>query len=267
MLHRDHGGRLPRSVDALRALPGVGPYTAAAVASLAFGVAEPAVDGNVARVAARLENDPRWLHDPRARARVVERLRSVVRGRAPGAVNEALIELGATVCTPRAPACERCPVSAWCTARVRRTVDRVPLPRAARAVPTREVLALWIERNGRVLLRRRPREGVLGGLWGLPMAEQAPGERSPDAARRAAGAPVHASPREVAKVEHWFTHKRWRVSIRRATLAARTPRGPHVRWCTRRDAFARATSTLDTNVLHAAWEAPVEAARTIVPLK
>jgi A/G-specific adenine glycosylase len=201
-----HDGRLPVGYAALRALPGVGEYTAGAVASIVFGEAVPAVDGNVRRVLARLfdesEPSPGWLRA------VASRL--VDFGR-PGDWNQALMDLGATTCTPRTPDCARCPVAEWCDARARGTQAGRPAPSAGRKVPTREMAtAVVADRDGRVLVVRRPEDGLLGGMWSFPAAEFAEGDSLEDAARtaaREAGADVDGSaPRTLEPVRHRFTH-------------------------------------------------------------
>ncbi len=164
-----HGGRFPRDLDAALALPGVGPYTARAVLSIAYGVPEPVVDGNVRRVLARLLllRGPAWRSE-RAFHEPAERLLS--RG-SPGEWNQAVMELGATVCTPRAPACADCPLARACLARAAGAQEELPekKPRARpRAVL---VTAALVARGGRVLLTRRHDGGaVLAGFWELPQA-------------------------------------------------------------------------------------------------
>jgi A/G-specific adenine glycosylase len=183
-----HGG-LPAALEALRALPGLGPYTAGAVASIAFGIPAAAVDGNVARVLARLfavRGDPAGS----ARARIWGIARGLA-GESSGASvaragdwTQALIELGARVCG-RSPGCARCPVERLCEAR-RAGQERVIPPARRRAAPRRMTLACAvIEREGRVLLERRPRGGLFAGLLGLPCVE-VPAGGAPRAALAAA---------------------------------------------------------------------------------
>jgi A/G-specific adenine glycosylase len=157
------GGSMPDDYEALRALPGVGEYTAGAVASIAFGEAVPAVDGNVKRVFARLfdVSDPRpaWL---RTRASEL-----VDQGR-PGDWNQALMELGATVCTPRAPKCSGCPVAEWCAALANGTQLERPTRPVKKAVPTADVALAVVHDGERVLLGKRRSDGLLGGMWAFP---------------------------------------------------------------------------------------------------
>ncbi len=162
-----HGGELPAEVKALRALPGVGEYTAGAVASIAFGKAVPAVDGNVRRVLCRLLDLP----NPGASVLRAAATRLLDPPR-PGHHNEAMIELGATVCTPRAPRCPRCPVRPHCAAHHLGTTLERPLPQP-RKLPRRVEFAVAVAINeaGQLLVVRRPTEGLLGGMWEFPAAE------------------------------------------------------------------------------------------------
>lgn len=166
-------GEVPGTPEALREVPGIGPYTAGAVASIAFGVVTPAVDGNVRRVLARLLDEPRptdaWLRD---------RAGELVDPDRPGDFNQALMELGATVCTPRSPNCLGCPVATACEARAAGTVDGRPAPRKRKAVPERvfEVRVDVVVGDGgrwKVRMRQRPTDGLLGGMWEFPATEVA----------------------------------------------------------------------------------------------
>ncbi|MFN7988008.1 MAG: A/G-specific adenine glycosylase [Thermoanaerobaculia bacterium] len=146
------GGEVPRTVDGLRALPGVGPYTAAAVASIAFGVPAPLVDGNVARVLARLLAVPGDVRSGRARAAVEEAAAAFLNRRSPGDHNQALMELGAVVCLPRAPRCESCPLAGACRARASGRPEAFPVPRARKAPVHVRLAAGLARRRGRVVL-------------------------------------------------------------------------------------------------------------------
>ena len=204
------GGELPRTAVALRELPGFGPYTAAAVASLAFGEDVPLVDGNVARVFARL-----FAIRGDARAQAWERAARLLPAGRGGAFNEALMELGATVCTPRAPECGRCPLAAGC--RGKKNPARFPSPRRRPARPLVQWNALALTRkDGAVLLTRRPADALFGGLWDLP------GER-PEGIR------LHGPLLPRGQVEQTLTHREVRVVIR-AARASGTPRSAEVRW-------------------------------------
>jgi A/G-specific adenine glycosylase len=205
-----HGGDLPRDVDGLRALPGVGEYTAGAVASIAYDVRAPAVDGNVRRVLARL------LDEPAPAAALLRRTAAaLVPARRAGDFNQALMELGATICTPANPACARCPIARHCLARARGTQAERPIARRRLPVPTFDLATAVVhDARGRVLLVRRPDEGLLAGLWSFPSAST-DGDRVAAAACAAAeaGVAVTAGGTSLGTVEHVFTHRRERYHV------------------------------------------------------
>jgi A/G-specific adenine glycosylase len=180
-----HGGEFPRDVESLRSLPGIGPYTAGAVASLAFDVKAPVVDGNVERVLSRLVDldvDPRR---GAGRKRILAAAEELLPERGAGAHNEALIELGALVCMPGAAAlCGDCPLARACLARARGTVHERPVKPPRPRPRARADLALAIARDGRVLVGRRRDDEVWGGLWELPRTSLVDGESREDSARR-----------------------------------------------------------------------------------
>ena len=214
-----HCGRVPDSYEALRALPGVGEYTAGAVASIAFGEAVPAVDGNVKRVLARLYDEPSpaaaWLR--RTAGELVD-------GERPGDWNQALMELGATVCTPTSPRCDACPVAEWCEARAAGTQAERPAASRKKEVQARVfVVAVVVDAVGRALVVRRPEHGLLAGMWAFP---DAPLEEDDDRVTAATEAVVAGAqdattgglegvsvrvgpgawPRDLPAVRHRFTH-------------------------------------------------------------
>lgn len=248
----------PRTAEGLAALPGVGPYTAAAVASMAFGEAVPCVDGNVARVHARLTGAAVDIADPRVRHRTARALEPWVAER-PGEVNEALMELGATVCTPAAPACGACPLDRWCLALAEGRVDEVPRPSARRPVPEVPVEVALVERDGGVLLERRAEGGLLAGLWGPPMVERAPEEPPEVALARRLGASIEVGP-VVAELTHTFTHKRYRAVVR--TVRREEGGGPRAgRYVAWEGEPGVPLSTLDRKVLAAVRAARAPGAR------
>jgi A/G-specific adenine glycosylase len=226
-----HGG-LPASLERLRALPGFGPYTAGAVASIAFAIPTPAVDGNVARVVARLAAVRGGPSERSFRARVGALAAELVDPDRPGDLNQALMELGATSCGPRAPACRRCPVATLCAARAAGTAVEIP---ARRRRPRRRALALAcavVRRNGALLLARRG-PGLFAGLWGPLSAELRPG-RDPRAAlslalRRGAGQRFTVG-EEIAACERLLTHRT--LSLRAFACAPRgeVATGAALRW-------------------------------------
>ena len=231
---RRHGG-LPGSLAALRELPGFGPYTAGAVASIAFAIPAPAVDGNATRVLARLEVVPGDPAGARFRRRIDAIAADLVDPARPGDLNQALMELGATVCTPRAPACGRCPVAPSCAARGRGDAAAYPAPRVR---PARRGLALAcavVRRDGAILLARRPAGGLFGGLWGPPAAEVPPGE---DPRARLAGALRDgglscAVGEEVAACRRVLTHRTLTLTAFACVPRGRVRAGADLRWVPR----------------------------------
>lgn len=200
------GGEVPAEPGAFRALPGVGRYTAGAVMSIAFGRAEPLVDGNVRRVFAR------WTDDPEpSEAGLWELAEALVPGERPGDLNQAVMELGATVCVPRTPRCGECPVREHCAAYAAGTQNERPAPKRAKPVPHEDTATAVVESGGRFLLVRRPVDARLGGMWAFPAAVRRWGESVGAAAERAVreglGVEVRAG-KSVGRVEHGFTHVR-----------------------------------------------------------
>jgi A/G-specific adenine glycosylase len=153
-------GGFPRTEAGWRELPGIGPYAAAAIASIAFRERAAAVDGNVVRVLSRLYA----THAP-----VRELARAWISPRNPGDHNQAVMELGATVCTPKAPLCPRCPLSSSCLGRYDPLRD--PAPRARKRITEERLSVAFVVRGGKVQLRRRPDSGLLAGMWELPPAK------------------------------------------------------------------------------------------------
>ena len=201
-------GGFPQSAKELQTLPGVGAYTAAAVASIAFHEAAPALDGNQARVLSRLLAFDETVDTPQRLRKPAEAL--IDRER-PGDYNQALMDLGSGICTPRAPKCETCPVAAFCAARAggdAESYPRLPPPIARREVEVTVVLAYL---GGRVLVRRRPSKGLLAGLWEFPNFSEGTLEDTLPGAR-ATG--------ELARSRHVFTHLVWNMRGLRAEAEA-----------------------------------------------
>lgn len=201
-------GEFPQSAKELKTLPGVGDYTAAAVASIAFDEAAPALDGNQARVLSRLLAFEETVDTPQ---RLRAQAEALIDRERPGDYNQALMDLGSGICTPRAPKCETCPVAAFCAARAggdAESYPRLPPPIARREVEVTVVLAYL---GGRVLVRRRPSKGLLAGLWEFPndsggtLAQALPGARATG---------------ELARSRHVFTHLVWNMRGLRAEVDA-----------------------------------------------
>ena len=228
-----HGGELPRTEAELGELPGLGPYTAAAVAAIAFGARTFALDGNGARVMARLGGVSDSIDVPATRVRLRAAGTREVPGSRPGDFTQAVMELGATVCTPRNPRCGDCPVRAACVARAAGTVDQIPRRTKRVARPVVRIACACVTDGARVLLVRRGR-GLLAGTWSLPEAALASAEASAaarEAARRVAtevgvrGALLE----HQGAIRHVFTHRDvtaevFRIRVDRAGRGGATQR-------------------------------------------
>lgn len=208
----DHGGRFPKTGAGLRALPGIGPYTAAAIAAIAFDEAATVVDGNVERVVARLFAVEEPL--PAAKPRVAALAMRLTPAKRPGDHAQAMMDLGATICTPRAPACGICPLMDFCAARRQGIAALLPRKIAQAAKPERHGIAYVATRSdGAVLLERRPERGLLGGMLGWPGTDWSTNPPPP-------APPVAADWREAARpVRHTFTHFHLTLTVMRATVA------------------------------------------------
>ena len=193
----EHRGRFPDEEAELRRLPGIGAYTAAAIAAIAFDRHAVAVDANVERIVARLFAVKEAL--PGARRRIDELAGRLTPESRTGEFTQAMMELGQTVCTPRAPDCGRCPIRDHCRAFGEGDPARYPVKARKPPRPRREGVAYWLEHQGRVLLVRRPKRGLLGGMLALPTDGE--------------GAPVEADWREAGAVEHVFTHFALRMRL------------------------------------------------------
>ena len=209
----------PRTPDELRALPGIGEYTAAAVASQAFGLPTPVLDGNVERVLAR------WLgmsEDPKssaARRRLLAAAGGLLDRERPGDSNQALMELGATLCTPRRPKCLLCPISGGCQAAAEGNPERYPAARARRQAERKMWLVAVVEDGGGVLLFRRPDDSeILAGTWELPWVDGEAGEPALAFTARYGGS-WRVGP-QVARVRHGITFRDIEVAVHRAEVAA-----------------------------------------------
>lgn len=215
----EHGGRFPEDEAALRRLPGIGPYTAAAVAAIAFDRPAAVVDGNVERVVSRLFAVEEPL--PGARAELRRLAARLTPARRPGDHAQAMMELGATLCAPRAPSCAGCPWNPVCRGRLAGLARGLPrrAPRPPR--PTRYGIVFWTLRgDGAVLLRRRPAEGLLGGMMELPSSQWRGWPWPPGAAAEAAPAPAdwRVLP---GTVRHVFTHFRLELIVAGARVGSR----------------------------------------------
>ncbi|WGM40322.1 A/G-specific adenine glycosylase [Caulobacter sp. NIBR1757] len=206
---REHGGVFPDTEEGLRALPGVGAYTAAAVAAIAFDRAANVVDGNVERVMSRLFAVEEPMPDSKPELKALAG--DLIDAHRPGDWAQALMDLGATVCKPKSPICDRCPVSMHCAAFGRGDQDTFPRKTKKAARPRRFGIAYVLTRGDEVALVRRPDKGLLGGMLGLPTSDWTTAQPSPGD-----GAPANAAWREAGEIEHVFTHFSLTLRVLRA---------------------------------------------------
>lgn len=178
------GGKLPSDADGWRRLPGIGRYTASALAAILGGQDEAAIDGNVKRVLSRVYDITEPIDAPSGEQAVLARARENLPAGRAADYNQALMDLGALICTPRAPRCEECPLNPLCRARAQGLQERRPLPRPRRVLPHYLVVAAAIYRHGKYLLTQRPSPGLLGGMWEFPGGKVQDGESLEDALRR-----------------------------------------------------------------------------------
>jgi A/G-specific adenine glycosylase len=208
----EHGGVFPETEEGLRALPGLGPYTAAAVAAIAFDRPTNVMDGNVERVMARLVAVETPLPD--AKPELKRLAGALVRDERPGDWAQALMDLGATVCRPRAPLCDRCPVSAFCAGLASGEPESFPRRTAKAERPHRHGVAYVLTRGDEVALVRRPPRGLLGGMLALPTSDWRTARWAE--AEALAAAPAQADWRAAGEVEHGFTHFTLTLQLYRA---------------------------------------------------
>ncbi len=207
-LMEQHGGKIPRDFASLSALPGIGPYTAGAIMSIAFNQRYPALDGNARRVVSRLFG----VSSEKELREIARRLVSPSR---PGAFNQALMEIGATLCLPQRPRCPRCPIARSCDAlKFDRFQSEAPFP-AKRKIQRVEWPLVVLEREKKILLRRRPAGGLLGGLWEIPGGERKKRETLKSALlRHLNGSGERMGPcLRIGEIRHSITHRRIRAPI------------------------------------------------------
>jgi A/G-specific adenine glycosylase len=195
---REHDGRFPETEAELQKLPGIGRYTAAAIAAIAFGRRAIVVDGNVERVVSRLFAVKEPL--PSSRPKLYALTDGITPSGACGDFAQAMMDLGATVCTPRGPRCHICPLAADCRARLEGTPEAYPVRAPRQGKRRRDGVAYWLQHDDHVLLVRRPATGLLGGMLALPSGDWS-GEVRPGE-----GAPTLAEWKDAGEVEHVFTH-------------------------------------------------------------
>ena len=226
---REHYGRFPQSEEALRALPGIGAYTAGAIAAIAFGRPAAAVDGNAERVLARVHGIDQPITEAKPLLRALAR--DLVPQDHPGDFVQALMDLGATVCTARRPRCLACPWHMRCAARAAGDPERLPVKTRAAAKPVRRGVAFWaLREDSALLLRRRPERGLLGGMAEIPSTDWR-GEEW-DISEAMAQAPLRAEWRVLpGGIVHVFTHFRLELAVLGAKVPQSAASGEGY-WCT-----------------------------------
>lgn len=253
----EHGGEFPREESAARALPGVGRYTAAAVLSIAYGAPFAVLDGNVARVLSRLHALKADARNAREREMLWQRAQELLDPRRPGDFNQAMMELGATLCTPRLPRCGACPLAKGCQAYQQDAVEKYPPARKrAREKRLRWIAAVAQDAAGRYLMHRRPRDAAwLAGFWELPMWERG--------AKSAERWPLQMI-RRVGCLRHTITGHRLDVEVWKAAArdAGITPKNNHsTRWASASAIARMAATTITRKALALSAQSSAEASR------
>ncbi len=255
-----HGGELPSEEKALLALPGIGRYTAGAIRSIAFGIPAPILDGNIKRVLARLDDLETSIDDPATQKQLWARAAELVDPDQPGPSNEALMELGATICLPQNPTCLLCPVQTFCLARKRGTQYERPLRDRRRPIPHFHVVAGIVRHAAdpqRFLIAQRPANGMLGGLWEFPGGKQQAGESLPQALVRELSEEldIQIEPGEhLISLDHAYTHFRITLHAFHAQHVGGDPQNLGVddwRWVTLAELDGFAFARTDRRIIEA----------------
>ncbi|MBQ8102965.1 MAG: A/G-specific adenine glycosylase [Afipia sp.] len=225
---REHGGAFPDTEEGLRTLPGVGPYTAAAIAAIAFDRQTMPVDGNIERVVSRLFAVEEPL--PKSKPRIQELAATLLWDSRAGDSAQALMDLGATICTPKKPACALCPLNDNCAARLRGDQETFPRKAPKKTGTLRRGAAFVVTRGDELLVRTRPEKGLLGGMTEVPTSEWLAGHDDKDAREQAPAINVPRWHRKAGVVTHVFTHFPLELVVYTASVAARTRAPQGMRW-------------------------------------
>ncbi len=232
------GGEFPHRLEDIRSLPGIGAYTAAAIASIAFGLNEPVIDGNIRRVLARVKNIRGPLGNSIAEMDFLSAARDLLPDGQAGDFNQAMMDLGATICIPHQPHCDECPVQQFCTAFRTGTQVELPVIPPKPQVPRIEVTAAVIHRGEEVLIAHRPAHGLLGGMWEFPGGKMEPGETDEESLAREIREELGAEVEVGAKLgsyKHAYTHFRVTLTAYHCRVASGEPRAleaSEIRWVT-----------------------------------
>jgi A/G-specific adenine glycosylase len=222
----ERNGTFPTTAEEWRSLPGVGRYTAGAIASIAFDERAAVLDGNVIRVLSRVFNIEDTTDDTATRNRLWGIAESLVPANAPGDFNQAVMELGARICTPRQPRCDACPIRKQCDARAEGVQELRPVRKKKAATPHHEYVVAVIPKHGRYLLAQRPENGLLGGMWEFPAGAVLPEEPHQMALTRVMRKSFGLKVRPgglVAVVNHAYSHFKVTLNVYRCEWLAGTP--------------------------------------------
>ncbi len=219
-IEEKHGGRMPQDEKALRALAGIGDYTAGAIASIAFGLPCPAVDGNVLRVMTRLLGDESDVLLAETKKKIAKKLMDIYpSGRAAGDLTEGIMEIGERICIPNgAPLCEMCPVKDFCTAHREDLTDRIPKRSPKKPRKTVEMTVFLLTHEDKAALRRRSETGLLAGMWEFYHCEGAFSKNEAQEHLKEQGLEPRAV-KKLGKSRHVFTHLEWEMTLYRAECA------------------------------------------------
>lgn len=232
----EYGGTFPSAPEVLQLLPGVGRYTAGAIASIAFNVPVPVLDGNVKRVLARLDALDNEIDLPDTEQQLWQRAAALVPVKSPGDFNQAMMELGARICTPKAPLCESCPVQKYCDAFAQNLQHELPRRVPQKSVPRYEVVVAVISKDGEYLIGRRPSAGFLGGLWEFPGGKIQQGENAQNALVRECREELGVEVRVgglIAIANHAYTHFKVTLNVYRCSIIKGRPKAhthTELRW-------------------------------------
>ncbi|MBM7580693.1 A/G-specific adenine glycosylase [Jeotgalibacillus terrae] len=234
-VHESYQGIVPDNLKEISSLKGVGPYTAGAILSIAYGKPEPAVDGNVMRVMSRILSIDDDIAKPASRKKFETAVRAIIYEENPSYFNQALMELGAIVCTPTSPSCFLCPVQEHCAAFAEGTQHELPVKSKKKAAKTVELLTVIAENNkGKVLISRRPEQGLLANMWEFPSFEKTPGVNAGQQMIEylQADHEVEATLTDEKWMtqDHIFTHLVWKMQVGRVTVTKEPALTEQIKW-------------------------------------
>jgi len=217
IINRDYQGSFPIHYQEILSLPGIGPYTAGAIASISFNQAVPAIDGNVKRIISRIFFLIEDINHNDAIKKINEKINQLIPEQRPGDFNQALMEIGATICTPRRPDCQKCPVKNDCMAALKMKQDSLPI-KSKKKTPKPMIMEIAIvKKDNKLLLVKRTDEGLLADMWGLPAIESPSsfpnGKLIQKQVEKQYGLKVRGKPLFIKKLNHIFTHRIWKIYI------------------------------------------------------